>query len=240
MADEAVSVVDAEAGAEPASGEAPGAVQPDVTETPTGDDSATGSAPAWAPTQDDWQALQTELAQLRQAVAPAPAAAPEPQFTDYFQQDADGSLLIDPANLQKYIEDQVQGQLASVRPVLDQTIQERGEHLISQELEKLKETVGPFDAKLARTVAEGLVRETGDPMQALHQAAKLVHDSFASAGSSAVEEYKKTLANVGNAPTDPSAAGAALLDQPKPRSYGDAVNNWLSRNGFQGPDANTF
>ena len=81
---------DVEAGAVPAAGEAPGAVQPDATEPVSADISEQGAAPAWAPTQDDWQALQAELSQLRQAVTPEPAPQQEPEFTDYFQRTQTG------------------------------------------------------------------------------------------------------------------------------------------------------
>ena len=231
---EAVLDAGVEAGAaDAAPAEAPGAVQDGATEAAPEPPIEADATPAWAPTQDDWQNLQSELAQLRQAVTPQEPTAAAPALSDY----ADAEGIITPDALQRYIAEEVQrgvqAQMEPVRPVLDQTIQERGEQMVRAEFDRLKSTVGDFDPDLARAIAEGLVHQTNDPAAALTQAAQLAHNALKAARETAVEEYKQTLANIGNAPTEPGAAGAGVLDETKPKDYNDATARWLARHGIQ-------
>ena len=234
---EAVLEGGADAGADP--GETSGVVDPGTPDTTAVEAVVEPEAtPTWAPTQEDWSSLTQRLDALSQAVAPPPPAAPAaPQLADYLQTDpTTGEQSFTPEGLERYINDRVNDRLSTVEPVLNQTIADRGEQLIQQRLGELQTEVGPFDAKLARQVAEGLASLPGaDPNVVLKQAAEYVREAQKAAADAAVEEYKKTLSNVGGAAREPGASGAAV-DRVEPLSgpvgYKDVERSFLERYGI--------
>lgn len=243
---EAVLDGGADAGAVEDPGGASGVAEPGTPTETAADlsgDVAAEAAPAWAPTQEDWQTLTSTVQYLAQQVAPPPAAPPAPpQLADYTQTDpATGETSFTPDGLERYINDRinqgVDAKLGPVEPVLNQTIADRGEQLIQQRLEQLQTEVGSFDAKLARSVAEGLaVLPNADPNAVLKQAAEMVRDMQKTIGDAAIEEYKKTLSNVGNAQREPGANGAAVdrleIAVGDPDRYKKVGDDWAARHGI--------
>lgn len=199
------------------------------------------AAPTWAPSQEDWAGLTQTVQSLVQAVTPQPIVPAAPQLNDYLQQDpVTGEMQFTPEGLDKYISDRVAAgvndRIGSYEPILNQTVSDRGEQLINQRLEQLQTEVGPFDATVARQIAEGLAVLPGaEPNAVLKQAAETARAYEKSIGEKAVEEYKKTLSNIGNAPREPGAAGSAV-DRIEPRSglngYKDVEDAFLERHGI--------
>ncbi len=209
--------------------EAPGVAEPETTVL------VESAAPPWAPSQDDWQALTGTVQALAQQFQPAPEVPEPPSFQ--VADETTGETYIDPAGLQAYIDFQIQqgiqGTVGPYKPILDQTTADRGEQLISQHLDQLQTTVGDFDTELARQIAEGLAaRQGADPFQALKQGAEIAHAKHHAIGQAAVEEYKKTLGNIGSAPREPGAAGAGVERlEPRPglQGYNDVADNFVAR-----------
>ena len=242
---EAVLDGGADAGAVADPGGASGVAEPGLPAEPAADTSAAAepaAAPAWAPTQEDWQALTQTVQTLAQHAAPPPAQPAPAALGDYLQTDPQtGEQSFTPDGLERYINDRiaqgVDAKLSPVEPVLNQTIADRGEQLINQRLTELQTEVGPFDPKLARSVAEGLaVLPNADPNAVLKQAAEMVRDMQKTAGAAAVEEYKKTLSNVGNAQREPGANGAAVgrleIAVGDPDRYKKVGDDWAARHGI--------
>ena len=205
-------------------------VSPEV-ETP---EVAPEAVSPWAPSQEDWAGLTSTVQNLVQAVTPQPVA---PTAPSYIQEDpVTGESLIDPAALQQYIDYQVNQRMGSYEPILNQTVSDRGEQLINQRLEQLQTEVGPFDPKVARQIAEGLAVLPGaEPNAVLKQAAESARSYEKTIGEKAVEAYKATLSNIGNAPREPGATGSAV-DGFEPRKgldgYKDVEESFLERHGI--------
>lgn len=217
-------------------GEAPGVVEPAAQEaTP---EPATSP---WAPPQEQWESLVGTVQQLAQSLQPAPAVPEAPSFVQ--TDDTTGETLVDPAGLQRYIEWQVeqgiQSRVGQYEPVLQQTQAQQGEQIINQRFEALQDTVGTFDTALAREIAEGIASRGGiDPNSAIEQGARRAAEHDKTVAARAVEEYKKTLGAIGQAPREPGANGAAIPGFEPQRGadgkipYGPTVDNWIARNGL--------
>lgn len=192
----------------------------------------------WAPSQDDWQALTARFDALSQAVAPpAPAAAAEPELTEYFATDPNtGEVQVDLQNLGRYIKDQIDSGIKAgigpYEPVLNQVVGDRGESVVNQQFDRLSVPAG--HRSITRDVAEGLVLQSGDSAAAISEAAQKVSALVRAERAAAVEEYRTTLGNVGTAPRDGAAAGIAVERQ-EPRAgmdgYRDVERAWIERNG---------
>ena len=205
------------------------------------DSGAASAAPTWAPSQEDWAGLQGTVQNLVQTLTPQPAAPVAPQLNDYLSQDPiTGEMQFTPEGLDKYITDRVSTgvneRMGSFEPILNQTVSDRGEQLITQRLSELQTEVGPFDSKVARQIAEGLAVLPGaEPNAVLKQAAETARSYEKTIGEKAVEAYKATLSNIGNAPREPGANGSAV-DRIEPRSgsqgYKDVADSFMERNGI--------
>ncbi len=225
----------ADVGADPEGAvEASGVAEAVVPET------AAETAPSWAPPQDQWEQMQQRLDYLAQAVTPQqPDPGPSlPGFDSVIREDEYGNTIIDPAALQQYLDQNIEAgvnaRMAPVQPVLDQTIADRGEQVIAERFGALQTEVGAFDTAVARQIAEGLASQGSDPNEAIRQAAILAHNHDKTIREAAIEEYKATLANIGNAPREPGVAGAGV-SRIEPRSgadgYKDVEKNFLERLG---------
>lgn len=222
--------------AEPVVEEAP--AEPVAVEEP--------AAPAWAPAPEEWQSLVGSVKELRDQFQPV---EPEPQgLADYFPTDpASGEMSFTVDGLEKYVQDQinagVQAKLGAYEPVLNQTVAERGEALISQTFETLAKPVeqggaglGEFNHKLARSLAEGYSSSGYAPDEAVRRAAKDAHDFAQAERQAAIEEYKQTLTSIAKAPREPGVNGAGVLDESGPPEgsssadrYKWVADNWAAR-----------
>lgn len=193
----------------------------------------------WAPSQDDWNALTGTVQNLQRALTPP---APEPQAPEFITQDELGDSYVDPAQLAAYIQYQVdqgvQSRLGNYVPVLDQTVADRGEQVINEHFDRAEKAVGgDFNRGLARAVAEGLANQGMDPASAVLEAAKMARAARVEERAAGVEEFKTTLGNIGSAPREPGAVGAAtdLYEAPRGRDgridYKVVTDNWLARHG---------
>jgi hypothetical protein len=220
----------AEAPAEPAV-EAAAAPEPSVAETVP--------EQPWAVSRSDWDQLVGTVQTLAGALQPALAEPAQPDIAQYAG--PDGELSYD--GLQRFISDQIQAgvdaRLSQVEPVLNQTIAERGEHLISQKFNELKSTVGEFDTELARELAEGYASTGFQPDEAIRRGAQRAFEFAKAQRDAAVEHYKTTLSNISSAPREGAAVGAGIPDEGMPASYnGDKykwiADNWAARNRLPG------
>ena len=232
-----------EPGAEGASGDAPGVVDPEPSLEASEPTVAEPAAPGWAPSQEDWQALTGTVQQLAQANAPAPP--PPPAAPAFLQVDPDtGESLIDPNGLQEYINFQiqngVQARIGQYEPIMNQTVADRGEQLINDRFTSLASELPGFDPSdgVARDIAEGLAPRLGDPNAAMTQAAQRLVEHDKRVSEKAVEQYKQTLSNIGNAPREPGATGAGVESSehevgPNGKvSYGSVTDRWIERNSI--------
>jgi len=228
-------------GAEGVPGDAPGVVDPEPALEASEPTALEPAAPGWAPSQEDWQATQATIAQIAQQLQPPPP--PAPQAPQWMQTDPDtGESLIDPNQLSAYIDFQiqqgVQQRIGTYEPIMNQTIADRGEALITERLTELQSQVGAFDPNVARQIAEGLVTRGGDPFQAIKDAAALAHSYQESVKAAAIEEYKQQLANIGNAPREPGASGAGVDVRDLPVeangkiSYEAVTRDWAARHSI--------
>ena len=199
------------------------------------------AVPAWAPSQEDWQNLTGTVQNLVQGLTPQPVAPAAPQLNDYLSQDPiTGEMQFTPEGLDQYITDRVSTgvneRMGSFEPILNQTVSDRGEQLINQRLSELQTEVGPFDTKVARQIAEGLAVLPGaEPNAVLKQAAETARSYEKTIGEKAVEAYKATLSNIGNAPRDPSATGSAVGGYERPSGqdgYKAVEDSFLERHGI--------
>lgn len=217
----------------------PGVAEESTPAVEAGVSPVESAAPPWAPSQEEWAALTGTVQQL--AASFQPPAPPAPEAPSFLQTDeTTGENYIDPAQLQAYINFQIEqgvnGRLNPVEPILNQTIADRGEQIINTRFTDLGVT---DDARpVARAIAEGIAAAPGaDPNAALKNAAEMIAEHDKRVAAQAVEAYKTTLGNIGSAPVEPGATGAAVnaYELPKGRDgridYKDAMNNWLARNG---------
>lgn len=223
-----------------------GAVEPveasGVVDAGTQELAPEAATPAWAPSQEAFESLQQQQQRILEMLQPP--APPEPQAPEWLQSDPEtGEYGIDPNALREYIQYEinqgVQQRIGAFEPVLNQTVADRGEQVISQHLETLKGKVGDFDPAIAREIAEGLAARPGaDPYRALEEGAKRANAYLNSIKQAAVEEYKQSLSNIGNARTDGAVGGSAVSSYEIPRNsdgkldYGAAVDNYLARRGL--------
>lgn len=186
----------------------------------------------WTPPREEWDQIRSTLDRIANPPQPEQQA---PGFEQYFPQDpitGETSLTIE--GLQRFVEDQVQARLSTVEPVLNQTVIEQGERIIEQKFTELKGTVGDFDTALARELAEGYASTGTNPDEALARAARRAHEFAEAQRQAGVETYKTTLQNIGNAPREPGAAGAAVADEARlpvghPDRYKALANAWAER-----------
>lgn len=234
--DEPITDVGVDAGAVEASepsGVGEAAVQESVPESAT---------PAWAPSQEEFQALQQQISQMAQYLTPAQEV---PQAPQYLQEDpTTGEYGIDPNQLEAFIQfkinEGVNARLSPVEPILSQTVADRGEQVINQQFESLKGELGSFDVSVAREIAEGLAARPGaDPYRALREGAQRAAALEKAIADRAIEQYKQNLGNVANAKAEGAASGSAVPAYELPtgkdgkKDYGAAINNWLARNGYE-------
>jgi hypothetical protein len=191
----------------------------------------------WAPAREDWESLVGTVQTLAGALQPQ---APEPQQPDLsgYTDPVSGEVTLE--GLGRYINDAIEAgvnsRMSQVEPVLNQTIAERGEALITQKFEQLKgELGGEFNTKFARALAEGYAATGHDPDSAIRQAAREAYEFAQAERKAGVEQYKTTLSNIGQAPREGSAAGAGIPEEGLPANYnGDKykwlADNWVARN----------
>jgi hypothetical protein len=234
----------------PADGVEGGVVEPE--EAPgvaeTGTEGVTPEEPAaspWAPSQEDWQALTSTVQTLAQQTAPSAPAAPQaPGIESYMQDDGTGELAFTPDGLGRYIADQVQngirGALGSYEPILNQVVTEQGNAAVNARFDSLEPQIGRFDRGLATLVAEGLVSRGSGAFDSVDQAAKQVQAAIARERQAAVNEYKQTLGQIGQAPREPAGVGSATTGFDIPRDgngrgdYAAVANAWADRNSLPG------
>lgn len=196
------------------------------------------AAPSWSgPSQEEWEALNGTIGQLAQQFAPPPAEAPG--IDSYFPPDPEtGEATLTFEALDRYVQDRIEAgvnsRLGQFEPVLNQTVADRGEQLINQEFDKLA-SQGDFDRALARELAEGYASTGHAPDEAIRRGAQRAREVAQAAAQSAVDEYKKTLGNIGNAPREPGVNGAGLPDEEHlptghPDRYKQIADNWAARN----------
>lgn len=197
--------------------------------------------PAWAPTREDWDALNGRLDAFAQQLAPpAPEEPSQPDLSGYASPDGEVTL----EGLQRYINDSinagVNARMSQVEPVLNQTIAERGEALIAQQFDQLKgELGGEFNTKFARSLAEGYAATGYDPASAIRQAAQDAYEFAQAERQAGVEQYKTTLKNIGSAPREAGVSGAGVYDESElpagmssQDKYKILADRWVGRNSL--------
>lgn len=193
---------------------------------------------AWSVSQQDWENLHGTVQALAQTLTPTPQAPREPAFNDFFTPDpVSGEIELTADGIEKYLDTKVQHRLdqalGNYTPVLNQTVADRGEQIIQGKLDSLQGTVGAFDKQLARELAEGYA-STGSmhPDEAIQRGAQRAAEFAKAEREAGVAEFKTTLSNIGEAPHEPGAAGAAVSEF-RPRSgadgYKDVADNWAAR-----------
>lgn len=189
----------------------------------------TDAPQTWAPTPQDWEALNGKLDALQSQIAPQ-----EPQQPDFTQYADPMSGEVTMEGLQRFISDQVSAgvnaRMSQVEPVLNQTIADRGEALISQKFTELQGSIGSFDTGLARELAEGYASTGYQPDEAIRRGAQRAYEFAQAQRTAAVDEYKTTLGNIGKAPREAGAAGAGLPDEGMPENYNGDKYKWLADN----------
>ena len=213
----------------------PGVSDPGAAEETPVEPEAEAASP-WAPSADDWNSLTSTVQALAQQMQPAPEL---PQAPEFVSTDELGDSYVDPEQLTAYINYQIeQGvnqRIGNYMPVLDQTVSDRGEVVINQHFDQAEKTVGgDFDRTLARAIAEGYSAQGMDPRQAVLEAAKVARSARVSEREAGVSEYKTTLENIGKAPREAGAAGAAHQTEERPEGvdpYKWVSDNWAARHG---------
>lgn len=192
---------------------------------------------AWTgPSQDEWQQLTGSLQQLQQQFQPV---EPEPEYFPVDPETGDQTLTME--GLQKFVQDQIRAGISQYEPVLNQTVAERGEQLITQTFENLAKPadqggagLGDFDRTLARELAEGYASSGVAPDEAIKRAAQRARDFAEAQRQAGIEQYKTTIQNISQAPREPGVNGAGIpaeehLPVGHPDRYKQVAENWAAR-----------
>lgn len=201
-------------------------------ETAADETAAAEEAAVWAgPSQEEWQAAQEALGQFGQH------AGVLEQLGQMLNQEPDAELPefdpFEPDSFQKAVDARVaqvlDERLGPIESLADQQIHDQGEKMIAEHLEKLQGELGEFDHAAASLVAQGLLGEVGEPVQALKQGAELVQKIEKAAGEKAVAAYKEQLANIGRAPSETGGDSAAIDTAAPPLNEVEAAKRFMER-----------
>lgn len=216
-------------------GEPSGVGEPS-TETAPVVEEPTPAAP-YTPTPEDIRGWVTEAIQ---PYLPQPETPRQLTAADFVTTDELGEQVIDMAGLDAHynslVDAKLQQALSTYLPILNEVVSDRGNGLVNSYFEESiqgKDTYGEFDRDLARLIGEGKAATVGgDPRTVVSDAAQALIEHDERVAAAAIEKYKTTLGNIGGAPNNPGAAGAAYQDEGEPKTYDEAIGRYLARRGL--------
>jgi hypothetical protein len=145
--------------------------------------------------------------------------------------------MLDPDNLRRYIESQVQQGIQSAveqHPLIQQQYQQQGRQIAEQQLSAWEGQVGKFDHGMAISAGQAALSMNPNltPMQALQIGAAQARQYEEQIRQSAIAEYEEQLRNrLGASSGDAPARGSASESPPQQTDYDKVLENWAARRG---------
>lgn len=231
----------ADVGAEPAPAATPPSPGGDAEGAPSSGEPA---APTWAPSQDEWEALQeqnrqlVEWAQAREAAAAEPQQQGQPTLEQlaaaYEQAGVEGDFQTQFLIQNELSRRAIADAMGPMQPTLQAVRDQQSEQIVNTWLTDLK--VPDEDREFVTYLAHGFVPrdDNGDVLpghgqQAAAQAAQQLAERDKRVAAAAVEAYKQELTAVSGAPRDATGGVPGVVDESTPSSLGDVVRSFMER-----------
>ncbi len=175
---------------------------------------------AWAPSQEEFTALQE---QMRSVTGIVPTVQQMAQFLQQAQAEHEGEEYED-LDVEQIIQARINQAMAPIMPIVQQSAQKSGQEQMNKLFKEQEDKLGKFDHELAERAAHSYFQETGNPVKAVEMGAKYAADYAKKLKDEAVEEYKKSLRRPG--PADPGVDGSGDRAVLKAKNYDEVIERW--------------